>query len=224
PGDYMKFYEINPEIVRIARNPEYFTYLSECPATVDITMGDARISMEQELRKGQPQNFDVLVIDAFNSDSVPVHLLTREAFKLYLSHITPGGIIAVHVSSTYIDLVPPVWAQKKYFDLEGVVIRVGKNYAHNVDPSVWVLLSRDPSIFLMPSIAKARMNPDLISPAKSWTDDYSSLLSAVKEADITVHSAVVILKDLFRPRKQTVTWPHKLPIEQAKDKIDILLK
>ncbi|MDD5519947.1 MAG: fused MFS/spermidine synthase [Kiritimatiellae bacterium] len=206
PDDYVKFYEINPEVVNIARNPDYFTYLSQCLATVDISLGDARISLEHELKEGHPRNYDVLLIDAFTADSVPMHLLTREAFKLYLSHITANGIIAVNVSNTYIDLVPQIWAQKKYFDLDGAIIRAKKDYRKCVDASTWILLSRDSSFFLMPEISKAALDPSLIPAMDVWTDDYGSLLPAIRTFRIrmdNVNNVFRVIMGLKKPKTST---------------------
>ncbi len=101
-GDQMRFYEINPEVEKVAR--EHFSFLSNSPAAVEVVLGDARLSLEQE----PPQNFDLLVLDAFNSDSIPIHLLTKEAFEVYQRHLKTNGLIAVHVSNASLDLAPVV--------------------------------------------------------------------------------------------------------------------
>ena len=104
-GNVFRFYEINPSIVHIAR--DHFTYLADMEergATAEIVMGDARLSLERE----PPQHFDVLLLDAFSGDSVPVHLLTVEAFKIYQKHMLPSGIIAVHVTNRYLELAPVI--------------------------------------------------------------------------------------------------------------------
>ena len=100
PGDYYRFYEINPLVLRLAHTE--FTFLRDCKAKVDVAMGDARLSLEREA----PENFDVLAVDAFSSDSIPVHLLTREAMQLFFRHLKPDGILAVHISNRYLDLQP----------------------------------------------------------------------------------------------------------------------
>ncbi|HLJ15492.1 MAG TPA: fused MFS/spermidine synthase, partial [Bryobacteraceae bacterium] len=102
PGDVFRFYEINPQVLQVARS--LFTYLRETPAHVDVTLGDARLSLESEPAQG----FDVLIVDAFSGDAIPVHLLTKEAFALYLRHLKPGGILAVHVSNQFLELAPVV--------------------------------------------------------------------------------------------------------------------
>ena len=99
-GDYIRYYEINPLVLRVARK-EFF-FLKDCKAKLDVAMGDARLSLERE----PPQNFDVLAVDAFSSDSIPVHLLTKEAMELYFRHLRPDGILAVHISNRYLDLQP----------------------------------------------------------------------------------------------------------------------
>ena len=103
-GDYIRYYEINPLVLELARK-EFF-FLADCKAKLDVAMGDARLSLEQELKDGHPQNFDVLAVDAFSSDSIPVHLLTKEAMDLYFRHLRPDGILAVHISNRYLNLQP----------------------------------------------------------------------------------------------------------------------
>jgi len=196
-GDYMRFYEINPEIVRIAKDRKYFTYLSECPAEMDIVMGDARLSLERELKQGNAQQFDVLVLDAFNSDAVPVHLLTREAFELYLKHLKPGGIIAVDVSNSYLDLFPAIWAQKKYFNLDGALIFRRAEEKRLIDNSIWILLSADSSWFLMPAIKEVSYDSRRIRDIEGWTDDYSSLFPLLINLKIDSDAVSKSFQDLL---------------------------
>jgi hypothetical protein len=108
PGDYLRMYEINPDVIRIAR--DYFHYLSDCPAPVDVVLGDARLKLEHELREtaGKGNEFDVLVLDAFSGDAIPTHLLTTEAFDLYKKHLKPDGILVAHITNSYLDLYPVV--------------------------------------------------------------------------------------------------------------------
>src|SRR6185503_13323463 len=101
-GDYYRFYEINPLVPGIARTQ--FSYLNDSPAKIEIAMGDARLSLERE----EPENFDVLAVDAFSSDSIPVHLLTKQAMDLFFRHLKPDGILAVHISNRYLDLQPVI--------------------------------------------------------------------------------------------------------------------
>ena len=101
-GDTIRFYEINPAVEPIARNA--FTYIRDSGAKIDVVPGDARASLASE----PPQGFDVLVVDAFSGDAIPVHLLTREALALYRRHLAPGGILAFHISNQHINLGPPI--------------------------------------------------------------------------------------------------------------------
>ena len=103
PGDLFRFYEINPEVLRLAT--QRFTYLADCRGTCEVVLGDARLSLEAE---EPPQPFDLLVLDAFSGDAIPTHLLTREAFDVYRRHLAPDGAIAVHISNNYLNLAPVV--------------------------------------------------------------------------------------------------------------------
>ena len=164
-GDRYRFYEINPEVPPIAR--EFFTYLSDTPAEVEIVLGDARLSMERE----EPQNYDVLVLDAFSGDAIPVHLLTREAFETYLRHMVPDGVICVHISNRYLDLQPVVRGIAKEFDLaiEAVEAADESFMAYNSD---WMVLSqsRDRLTVLQQTDPLDESRPPIL-----WTDDYSNL-------------------------------------------------
>ncbi|MBK6406875.1 MAG: fused MFS/spermidine synthase, partial [Holophagales bacterium] len=115
-GDRFRFYEINPLVIDLARSE--FTYLAQCKAEVSVVLGDARLSLERE----PPQRFDILVVDAFSGDSIPVHLLTREAFALYQRHLAPGGVLAVHCSNRFLNLPPVVALAAKSRGLEARVV------------------------------------------------------------------------------------------------------
>jgi len=181
PGDYVRFYEINPEVVRIARDSRYFTYLQNCRAKLEVIQGDARLSMEDELRRGEPRQFDLLAIDAFTGDAVPVHLLTQEAFQIYLSQIRkPQGLVAVHITNSYLDLSPVLKRVAEHFGLRYLLIHtLGDGKV--VGESSWVLLSQDgefldslsPSV---PIVSKETGNPAV----RLWTDDYSNLLQVLR--------------------------------------------
>ena len=174
PGDYVRFYEINPEITRIARGP-YFSYLRDCQARLDVIAGDARLSMESELERDQPQQFDLLAIDAFSGDAIPVHLLTEEAFEIYLKEMKPQGIIAVHITNNYFDLRPVLKRVAERFGLHYLLAHTdgdGSGYTY----SDWVLLSRDDKVLnsLPPSSGGLRSRA-LRDNLPMWTDDYSNL-------------------------------------------------
>ena len=178
PGDYIRFYEINPAITKIAEESGYFTYLRDSRARIEIVPGDARLSMERELANGNPQAFDVLVLDAFAGDAIPVHLLTIEAFAIYLRELNPGGVIAIHVTNRYLDLQPVIQNIASHFGLKSA--RAHQSGGQLVKPSDWVVLARDNSVLGQPGIA-SKLRP-LDSPRRVglWTDDYSNLFQILK--------------------------------------------
>src|SRR5580698_9608149 len=116
PGDYLRIYEINPLVPGIAQG--WFTFYPHSMADKKIVMGDARLSLERQLANNEIQNFDVLSVDAFSSDAIPIHLLTREALALYFHHLKPTGILALHISNRYLDLAPVCAAGAAYFHKE----------------------------------------------------------------------------------------------------------
>jgi hypothetical protein len=147
-------------------------------------MGDARLSLERELARGENGRFDVLAVDAFSSDAIPVHLLTREAFAIYLAHLRrPDGILAVHISNRYIDLIPVVHGFAERHALASVLISAdeGDEGAYYSD---WVLISSSPSLLARAPIANAATPWDSTSyrVIRPWTDDYSNLLTLLRPA------------------------------------------
>jgi hypothetical protein len=174
PGDRFTFYEINPLDVRVAKTE--FTYLSDSKASIDIVMGDARLSLERQ----PPQNFDVLAVDAFSSDSIPVHLLTREAFELYFRHLKPDGILAVHVSNKYLNLKPVVASAAASLSKEAVMVVNLDDHPNGIFSAMWILLGSHDAMTGQRQIEKAGT---ILSPADTrdlWTDDYSSVLKLLK--------------------------------------------
>jgi hypothetical protein len=172
-GDTFRFYEINPESKRFAETQ--FTYLLRATGKVDIVLGDARLSMERE----PPQNYDLLVLDAFTGDSIPVHLLTLEAFAIYLRHVKPGGAFAVHVTNRHLDLVPVVQKLAEHHQLEWAYVPyIPSDIAWHYT-SFWMILSRDPAFLDCELIRTAAQTPKT-SDARLWTDDYASLLPLLK--------------------------------------------
>lgn len=169
-GDTYRIYEINSLVPGIAQTQ--FTYLSDSPARIEIALGDARLSLERE----PDQQFDVLVMDAFSGDSVPVHLITREAFQMYSRHLKPGGVIAVNITNNYLDLRPVI---ERAASSLGKVALVYQFVPDDDDElcykSTWTLIA-DPSIRrTMPGLVQAG---EILSPRpgfRMWTDDYSSL-------------------------------------------------
>jgi hypothetical protein len=172
-GDRVRYYEINPLVIKIAHSE--FTYLTDCQAQLEIVLGDARLSLERE----PEQNFDVLAVDAFSSDSIPVHLLTVEAFRLYFHHLKPDGVLAVHVSNKYLDLKPIVELAARALDKETRVIDTDDDDEIGEFGSTWVLMAgrqffERPQIHDMGSMLLAR------NELRLWTDDYSNLFRILK--------------------------------------------
>ncbi len=175
PGDTVRFYEINPEVERLAR--KYFTYLSAGRANVDVVLGDARLTLDSE----PPQNYDVLIVDAFSSDAVPIHLLTKEAFEIYLKHLAPNGVLAFHLSTMHLDLKSVVWKMAEHFNLDKMWIENDEIVGIGAMGSDWILLSRDDKALAIPSLQqKARSPKSDLSGIDLWTDDVTNLLQILK--------------------------------------------
>lgn len=172
-GDEYTFYEINPLVVEIANHE--FSFLRQSAAQVKIVTGDARLSLEGEV----PQQFDVLAVDAFSSDAIPVHLLTQQAFALYFRHIKPNGVIAVHVSNKYLDLAPVVIAAATSLNRKAIVIESGDDNPHAIYRAIWVLVGSEDGLLAKPEL-KTAGKTEASGKQKVWTDDYSSLLNAFK--------------------------------------------
>jgi SAM-dependent methyltransferase len=174
PGDTFRFYDINPLVIDIARSQ--FRFVPESKAKVDIVLGDARLSLERE----PPQNYDILAVDAFSSDAIPVHLLTREAFALYFRHLQPGGVLAVHVSNTHLDLAPVVGLAADSLGKRAAVIDTSDDDDNAVFGATWVLVSARESLFQYPFIRHAATPVSHIAGLRMWTDDYSNLFRILK--------------------------------------------
>jgi hypothetical protein len=161
PGDRMRFYEIDPNVLHVART--WFTYLTDTPAQIEVILGDGRLSLERE----PPQQFDLLALDAFSSDAIPVHLLTKEAFAIYRKHVRPNGLFAIHISNRHLNLKPVVAGLAKAFNLHVVYIspdiKPGEGGEYS---STWAILGPP--------------NPSAIPPPPReellWTDDRASVL------------------------------------------------
>jgi tRNA A58 N-methylase Trm61 len=173
--DYFRFYEINPEVERLAK--EYFSYLKDCRSKVDIIIGDGRLSLESE----ELQGFDVLVLDAFAGDAVPVHLLTKEAFEIYLKHIKPDGVIAVHISSMHLDLESVVWKQAEFFNLKSAWIESSENDEMGILSSDWILLTNNERFIKNEKIKEAAGSQrDDYKKMQLWTDEHLNLFEILK--------------------------------------------
>jgi hypothetical protein len=177
PGDTFRFYEINPEVRRLAKTG--FSFLQNSSARIEVIPGDARLSLERE----PAQQFDVLVLDAFSSDAVPVHLLTREAFETYFRHLKPDGVIALHASNCHLDFLPVLTGVAKHFRLMMMCL----DWDDPCRPwwfssSRWILLSRNqPFMLSQPLMSRATLIPRQYAQKPTvWTDDYASLFSIIR--------------------------------------------
>lgn len=174
-GDRYTFYEINPLVVKIAETE--FTFLKDSPASIHIAMGDARLSLEQE----PPQQFNVLAVDAFSGDSIPIHLLTLQAFELYFRQLAPDGVLAVHISNKFVNLEPVVAAAATALQKEAVLVDFGSG--SNLDgtyAATWVLVGSPDGFIAQGAIEKAGKILAPASRQQPWTDDYSSLFRILK--------------------------------------------
>jgi spermidine synthase len=166
-GDHYTIYEINPLVVDLAKTQ--FDFVRQSPAQVDIIPGDARLSLERE----PPQNFDILLVDAFSGDAIPVHLLTREAFALYFRHLKPQGILAVHVSNRFLDLPPVVAAAANTVAARAVKVTSPEDQANAIFQATWMLMDRSAPQSDLVGVDEERSIP-------AWTDDYSNLITILK--------------------------------------------
>lgn len=179
-GDVYKYYEINPEVERFART--YFTYIADAAAAgaaVDVVLGDARMSLQ---RATEPENFDLIALDAFNGDAVPVHLLTKECFEVYLRHLRrPGGVIAIHITNHYLDLSPIATRAAEYFKMSMADIVNGEDRRLLIAPARWILITDDAAFLNIDAIreAKGRSRVDY-SSVRMWTDNDTSLFPILR--------------------------------------------
>ena len=176
PGDRYRMYEINPQVVDIAW--QWFSYLKDSKAAIEVVLGDARLQLERE----PPQQFDVLVIDAFSSDSIPAHLLTREAMQVYLRHLKPDGVIALHVTNRFLDLPPVVRRIADDLGLAAVIVsdeptEHGDSFMSSSD---WVLVSRTGKPFEREALRKVAQPVEQRPNWRLWTDSFNNLFQILK--------------------------------------------
>ena len=181
PGEDWTFYEIDPDVIQIAAHSGHFTYLKNCSAASNrIVMGDARL----QLRNAPDRHYGLIVLDAFSSDGIPVHLLTKEALDLYLAKLADGGRLVMHISNVYLDLRQVVSALAQSANLSCLVnddfSAQMVNAAPNQDPSTWVVLARRAE-----DLGSLSQHPqwhrfDNYAKSKLWTDDYSNILSVFR--------------------------------------------
>jgi hypothetical protein len=173
PGDLFRFYEINPLVERLAK--QEFTYLSECKGKVEVVQGDARLSLERE----PAQQYDLMAVDAFSGDSIPVHLMTGQAIELYFKHLKPGGILALHITNSHLAFAPVVEKLSRAVGKQAVLVS-NEGDAHNeIYGADWVLMSSAP----LKSEAIKKVSTGLVErpELRVWTDDYNNLFQILKK-------------------------------------------
>jgi hypothetical protein len=168
PGDMVRFYEINPQVYGLSC-PDFFTYVGDSPADVKVLLGDARVRMEQQLCDNEPQNYDLLAVDAFSSDSIPIHLLTQECADVYWRHLKPDGVLAIHISNRFLslggvarglaELRPGCQALRIDYDGD----------SKGGSPSGWVLLTSNARLLAADEIA-GNTKKNVASRVMAWTD------------------------------------------------------
>jgi len=175
PGDQFRFYEINPDVVRLAE--EHFTFLRDSAAHVEHVLGDARLSLERET----PQEFDLLVLDAFSSDSVPAHLLTVEAFEIYRKHLRPDGMLAFHISNRHFDLEPVIRGAAEHFGMQAWKVRSPAVVGYEAGFCEWMLVTQDASAWNSPDMnASLHSEPATSRASILWTDRFNHVVGVMK--------------------------------------------
>jgi hypothetical protein len=178
------FYDINPLVVRFCR--KYFTFLEGAEArgaSVEIRQGDARLVMEEELSQGRTGAYDILVVDAFSSDSIPIHLLTRECFDVYSRHVQDGGILAFHISNRYVDLRPVICRHATDQGFLSTVVNRGPidpELGRMVSASDWVLVCREQPTMDRLSATGRTEKFDVPASFRTWTDDFNSIFDVLR--------------------------------------------
>ena len=183
PGDYFRVYDLNPRVLELSSGPTpYFTYLRDCQGKCEVVLGDARTSMQQEADGGHLQKFDVLVLDAFTGDAIPVHLLTREAFELYRKHLRDeNSVLAVHISNRVLDLAPVVARLAKEEGLAGWNVD-SEDEGDLIYQSDWIVLGQHPPGYLVPPGSKTAVSAlGQVQPGPLWTDAFSNLVSVLRK-------------------------------------------
>lgn len=176
-GDTLCFYEIDPDVVKVANR--FFYYLADTPAITHIELGDGRLVLEKKLHTSGSELYDVLVIDAFTGDSIPIHLLTQEALQIYSAHLAPNGILAFHISSRYVNLYPPLQALAKKLGFNAYLTSNSSKKELAIATSRWVLITRNPQLGTY-VFQQGALEFDPKRTQRIWTDDYNYLLDAIQ--------------------------------------------
>ena len=172
-GDYFRFYEINPTVLEIANND--FSFLENSKAQTELVLGDARISMERE----SSQQFDVLVLDAFSGDSIPTHLLTKEAFDVYLRHMKPDGVIAVHVSNKHVNLEPVVRRLGAELQLQCSIVSSPDRLPQCMEAH-WILMTKADEFLASDTIRENSRRLETTSEFPLWTDQFNNIVQLLR--------------------------------------------
>jgi hypothetical protein len=179
PGEVFRFYDINPDVKMIASG--WFSFLKDSPAQIEVVLGDARVQLERELAAGDAQNFDVLAVDAFSSDAIPIHLLTAECADVYRRHLKPDGALLLHISNRSLNLQPAARGMAEHLGWQTLFVSTDDVKETGEYGSDWVLISRNQALLDIPAIAGEDTEWD--HPGEKpmvWTDDFSSLWRALK--------------------------------------------
>jgi hypothetical protein len=167
PGDSFRFYDINPAVIRVAERD--FRFLGESAAQISVIAADGRLAIEREPLK----HFDLIVLDAFSGDSIPIHLLTRDAFEMYFQHLVDGGILAIHVTNRYLDLGSLVEAQAAGMNKKIAIVHNGSDLERAIQAADWAVISDNRLSYLAYLVRPVRK-------LRLWTDDYSNLFQLLK--------------------------------------------
>ncbi len=181
-GDVVRFYELDPDVLALAKNQ--FSYLNSSPAAIEFVLGDARLSMERELLSSSLQSYDVLAIDAFSSDSIPVHLITSEATALFFKHLKPDGILAFHISNRFLDLKPVLANIARANGLEARLVTDSPGDDSSASITDWVLLARSSTAFANERLAEVVEAIEPNPKFSLWTDQFNNLIDVLKSNPI----------------------------------------
>jgi hypothetical protein len=176
-GDTFRFYEINPDVERIAQT--WFSFLRDSQAQTEVVLGDARVQLERELAAGHSQDFDLIAADAFSSDSIPMHLLTAECADIYRQRLAPGGMLALHISNRALDLDPVAQGMARHLGWTAVQIESGEYPETGESASRWVLLTSNREFLERAGLARHASGWSDGAPIV-WTDDFASLWHVLK--------------------------------------------
>jgi Spermidine synthase len=173
PGDSFTFYELNPDVERLAE--KHFTYLRDAAGSTHVVLGDARLSLERE----SPQGYHVLILDAFTGDAPPAHLLTKEAFAVYLRHMRPDGVLAFHITNWHIDLMPVLAGLAAHYGMQTVRIYSDSDADKLLFHADWVLLTTNPAFMAATPSAPPPQGGGSRQPVL-WTDHYNNIFALLK--------------------------------------------